>query len=155
MGVNVNPMGDSQVYEEIAHNILNKGTVYSVEGYAIVSLYPFFVAGIFFIFGTSHINIFVIQSILGAMSAALLFLCVRRISTAVAVIASILFGIHPLMLFYSKQVMTESVHIFLAVSLTFLTLKVLEESRVWIAVAIGFLMGLISYAAPKQFSFVE
>jgi len=144
LAVPVNPIagGDPRVYEQTALNILHEGKIYSEEGLAFRSpLYPIFIAGVYLIFGPYYQSIFLVQALLGAISAILIFQSLRPLSLFAAVIGGSLFVFHPLMLFYTKQVLTESLYVFLLSLLIYLTLQI-RDGGIKSATSLGIVMGL-------------
>jgi len=134
--------GDPRAYEQTALNILREGAIYSEEGHAFrPPLYPFFVAFVYLILGSDHQNIFLFQALLSAISAVLLFQMLRSLGLLTALLGGGLFVVHPLILFYTKQVLTESLYIFLLSLLIYLALQV-RERGLKSAICLGLVMGL-------------
>jgi 4-amino-4-deoxy-L-arabinose transferase-like glycosyltransferase len=134
--------GDPGVYKETAHNIRTEGVYYSSEGRAFrPPLYPYFVAGVYLAVGEADRSLFLVQAVIGALSAVLLYCCLRRWDTTAAVVGAALFTIHPLMLFYEEQALTESLYIFLLLLATWLALRALDGGTGWSA-ACGVVLGL-------------
>jgi 4-amino-4-deoxy-L-arabinose transferase-like glycosyltransferase len=133
---------DPRVYDETARNILQTGTAFSVEGYAFRSpLYPYFVAAVYGAFGENQRNVFVAQAVLGALGTVLLFLSLRQLSLFVATLGALLYALHPTMLFYTSQMLTESLYTFLLLLLTYSTFKMLDGKNRWVWM-VGATMGL-------------
>jgi 4-amino-4-deoxy-L-arabinose transferase-like glycosyltransferase len=81
-------------------------------------LYSYFLALIFTIFGESKTTVFILQALIGAFSAALLFLVADRIMDQNrALVAGLVCGVFPHFLLFTKQILTEPLYISLLVSL--------------------------------------
>lgn len=133
--------GDGQALETMGINILKGQAAYSGEGYAFRPPgFPFIVAQVYR-FGQNHRNIYLAQSLLGALSAMMLFLVLLRFNLAVAIVSSLIFSFHPLMLLFTKQLLTENTHIFLMLLITLLAFRTLDN-KVW-ALALGCVWGLL------------
>ena len=108
--VTVKPIAgaDSVIYKETAHNIRSEGVHYSGEGYAFrPPVYSYFIAAVYAVGGESDRSLFLAQAVIGAISAVLLYSCLHRWSMIAGVLASAFFSVHPLMLFYTEQALTE------------------------------------------------
>jgi 4-amino-4-deoxy-L-arabinose transferase-like glycosyltransferase len=68
----------------------------------------------------------IVQAVLGALGAVLLFQSLRRLSVSLAGLATGLYAIHPLMLFYTAQILTESLFTFLVLWLIYSAFRALD-----------------------------
>jgi 4-amino-4-deoxy-L-arabinose transferase-like glycosyltransferase len=139
--IDVKPIagGDPGVYKETALHIRSEGIPYSSEGHAFrPPLYPYFVA---LAGAEGERGLFLAQAAVGALSAALLYGCLRRWGESTALVGAFLFIAHPLMLFYAEQTLTESVYISLLLAATWFSLRALDGGLGW-CVASGAAMGL-------------
>jgi 4-amino-4-deoxy-L-arabinose transferase-like glycosyltransferase len=137
--------GDPRVYEETAINILSEGLAYSEEGYAFRSpLYPHVIAMVYALGGRSHTNLFILQALIGSLTASLLLNIGLRLLShfCTAFMAATLFAIHPVILYYTKQVLTESLYMFFLVLVVYLAYKVVEKPQKGSLVLLGLAMGL-------------
>lgn len=141
--VKVNPLseGDGRALETMGISILHGQTARSAEGYAIrMPVFPFLIAQVYR-FGESHRNIYLAQAVIGALSALVLFALLLRFSLSLAVVGALVFSFHPLMLFFSEQLLTENTHIFLLLLTTYFAFRTLDN-RLW-AFALGPVWGLL------------
>lgn len=88
-------------------------------------LYSYFLAGIFLLFDESKSAVFLIQALLGAVSASLFYLCTSRLlDDWGSLVAGVLFAFWPHFLLFAEQILTEAIYIpiwiFLLASLLFL-----------------------------------
>ena len=93
------PRMDSARYRAIAHNIV-AGRGFSENGTQPTSrvgpVYPGFIAGIYLVFGENGIAVRIIQAVLGALVAVLIFwTTLAFFSRKVALIASLIVAVHP------------------------------------------------------------
>jgi len=137
--------GDPKVYEETAINILSEGLAYSEEGYAFRSpLYPYLIAIVYAIGGRSRTNLFILQALTGSFAVLLLLHIGLTLLShfRTALMSAALFAVHPLVLYYTKQVLTESLYMFFLVFVVYLAYKVVEEPQKGSLVLLGLAMGL-------------
>ena len=140
--VNVKEGGDQSYYMETAANILHTGIHTSSSGDAYrPPLYPFVMSLIFRFVGESRTAVYGLQAVMGAVTAALVYRLLCRMGRQTAVVGGLMVAIHPLMLYYTKQVLSETLYALLLV-LTVLCFPGLikgERSRL---MAAGVVMGL-------------
>jgi len=75
-------------------------------------LYSYFLAGIFWLFGESKTTVFLVQALLGALSASLFYLCASRLLDNIgSAIAGLLFAFFPHFLLFTQQILTEALYI--------------------------------------------
>ena len=75
-------------------------------------LYSIFLAINFILFGESHVQVFIAQSILGAVATAVFYICAVRVMRAGrGFIAGLFFALFPHFLLFTKQILTESLYI--------------------------------------------
>jgi 4-amino-4-deoxy-L-arabinose transferase-like glycosyltransferase len=141
--------GDPAAYWSFAQSIAaGQGFRSSIEPYLAdrPPLYPFFLAGLMRLLGQSREMVFWVQAILGALAGGGYYLlAVELLGEGRGLIAGLLFALLPHFMLFTKQVLTESLYIFLLVSLLgALTLPHVPrrfDYRRWIVV--GLLAGLI------------
>ncbi len=109
-------------------------------------LYPYFLAGIFLLFGESKAVVFLIQALFGALSASLFYLCAYRLLDEWgSLVAGVLFACWPHFLFFTQQILTEAIYIPLWIFLlTSLLVPVPGNNRVRKMVLTGLLLGLLA-----------
>ena len=124
--------GDSHLYFEIAHNLINgRGFATDSGPTAFVSpLYPIFLAGCISIFGENLLLISIIQSILSALVCVCIYKSAKLIfeNHRIGVIAGIISTFSFEMTLWSNaQLLTEPLYVFLfAVAILFLVLALVK-----------------------------
>lgn len=75
-------------------------------------LYSYFLAAIFFLGGENESIVFIVQAILGGISAGFFMLsAVKLLGTRSGILSGLLFGLLPHFLIFTQQVLTESIYI--------------------------------------------
>lgn len=136
------PVVDAQAYDQIAVNLIegfgfkedrNKSFEFDTAIVRAGPGYEFFLAGIYKIFGHHYEAVWIIQALLHALSAYLLFLICRRLfresGEKIGLIAAALFGLHPDLIEISAMLMTETLYLFLIILAVWLFVKVYQEPR--------------------------
>jgi 4-amino-4-deoxy-L-arabinose transferase-like glycosyltransferase len=109
-------------------------------------LYSYVLAGIFMLFGESKTAVFVVQALLGSLSASLFYLCASRLMDDLgSVAAGVLFACLPHFLLFTQQILTEAIYIplwvFLLASLLFSNRDNVSFKPILVT---GVLLGLIA-----------
>ena len=106
---------DTPEYDEIAHNLLaGRGFVASDwwHGFELSSwrapFYPFFLAGVYGVFGYSHLAVRLCQCVIGALTAVLVMLLGRKLDARMAPICGGLAIFYGPLAAISNEVMTET-----------------------------------------------
>jgi hypothetical protein len=137
---------DARLYIEGAESITNHARfLYKDFGTPmdyILPGYPFFIATVTAIW-RSPLAISIVQIILSALSAVLLFRLASKISVKVGWAAGILFALDPAGLFYSNVVLSETLFIFLAL----VALNLFYTSPKWLF-ASGLVIGISILVRP-------
>ncbi len=164
----IHPVVDARAYDQIAVN-LTRGFGFredAAQSYqfdtAILRAgpgYEFFLAGIYRMFGHSLEAVWIIQALLHALSALLLFLIARRVVKAqgetVGLVAAFLFGFWPDLIEISAMLMTETLYLFLTILILYLFVLVYERTKnIWLALLFGLLTGLAILTRPPIVLFV-
>lgn len=147
--------GDEVTYDLLARNLI------AGHGYSFVPgepslwrapLYPFLLAGCYGLFGVNYTAVLVVQAVVGGLSALLLTLVGRRLfdDELAPLLAGCMFAVHPLLIFASGLLYSETVYLFLLLLLTLSGLKLAEESETerW-AVITGGLLGISVLMKPN------
>ncbi len=162
------PAIDAAAYDHIALHILaGKGFV---EGNspdiffdnAIVRagpLYEYFLAGIYAVAGHHYAAVWIIQALLHAATAFLLFLICKRIfaenGAVIGLLAAAMFGFHPDLIEISAMLMTETLYLFLVTLVVFLFVKIYgDRERIWLSGALGLVMGCAILIRPPVLLFL-
>src|SRR5262249_4936009 len=133
--------GDGTALKTMALTVLHGQSAHSGEGYAFRPPgFPLLMAQVYR-FGESDRNIFVLQSIIGALSALTLYLLLIRYSFAAAVSSALILTFHPLMLLFTKQLLTENLYILLLILIAYFSLRTVEN-RLW-SFAVGGTWGVL------------
>lgn len=122
------PVVDAQAYDKIAQNLVagngfrEDATKSFIFDTAIVRAgpgYEFSLAGLYTVFGHHYEVVWVVQALLHALSALLLFFICRSIfpdrGEKIGVIAALVFGLHPDLIEISAMLMTETLYLFLII----------------------------------------
>lgn len=164
----IHPVVDAQAYDQIAVNI--------VEGYgfkedrsksfqwdnAIVRAgpgYEYFLAGIYAVFGHRYEAVWVVQAIMHAASAFLIYLIAYRLfreeGRRIGLLAAGLFGFWPDLIEISAMLMTETLYLFftIAVVYVFVRMYAVPTSRGG-ALLLGAMTGLAILTRPPLILFV-
>jgi hypothetical protein len=104
--------------------------------------------------GTANIILF--QKLLGVFSTVLFYLITQKLSNnkIAILISSLIFSLNPLMLFFEQTLMPEALFIFELCLLTLLIQYFTESTKYKTAIAIGFILGLISLTKQIGLLFV-
>ena len=146
---------DAIVYEKTALNLLD-GHGYSVssqEPYEIDSTiapgYPFFVAGVYALFGRSKLAVVFIQIILNLAVLAILYrFLLRRFGSKPALWMGVLFIADINMAIFCAQLSSETLFALLLIPALLLILASFESGRIRSAVAAGVLVGAATLVRP-------
>ncbi len=144
------PRGDAADYVNIAKNI--------VAGQGFVStrmnlysyrppLYPLFLSLIYLSGSSDYLTVILIQSIISSLTCWLVYLIAESIyNRTAALCAAALTAVYPGLIYYSTQLLSESLFIFILYSA--ITIFYRSRNRIGKWVLIGILMGLSSLCRP-------
>lgn len=141
--VHTPPIADEKTYLQLAQDILRVFWVAEccTRGY----VYPFFLAGIFQLFGTDNLSaVVVIQSLMDASIVLPLFFLARKLGYSIpwAFFIGMLYAINPLTGSYSGLIVTETLAFFCIVwGLVFLVVR----DRAWTGFCSGICIGLAMF----------
>ncbi|MDO8430315.1 MAG: glycosyltransferase family 39 protein [bacterium] len=161
---------DARAYDSIAWNIVRGNGYLEVSGVSpekdnsIIRVgpgYEIFLAAIYYIFGHSYEAVWIIQALLMAMTALLIFLTTKEIfqnhwNFLIGIIAAALVGFSPDLITMQGMLMTETLGIFLIVLTSYLFCRYYNaEEKSWIsAILLGLAIGLATLVrAPALFLF--
>lgn len=141
------PSSDGRIYHRLAVSLLH-GQGFGWDGVPTVSappLYPLFLAAVYRVAGPDPQVVRVLQVLLSALTAALLFHGLwRRYGTTVAGTAAGLWAIHPLAALVSGLLLTETLFNLLLAGIVALALKTRGTGRMGPALVLGLVGGLVS-----------
>lgn len=163
----IRPVVDTRAYDQIAINLAegfgyreNRNNSYEFDT-AIVRAgpaYEFFLAGIYKIFGHYYETVWIIQALLHAITAWLLFLITRKIfeNERAGLLAALLFGLHPDLIEISAMLMTETLFLFFITLVVFVFVKIYKSKNVLLrqSVILGAVAGLAVLTRPTVILFL-
>ncbi len=144
------PRGDAADYDNIAHNIISgrgfvstRMNLYSYRP----PLYPIFLALLYSLSSPNYLTVILIQSILSSLTCWLVYMIAESIFQRTAALsAAALTAIYPGLIYYSTQLLSESLFIFLLYSAVALFYRSRNRPGKWILM--GVLLGLASLCRP-------
>jgi len=150
------PRYDAKGYDEFALSIA-QGKGFSVGGKPTSvrpPFYPFFLAGIYSLFGHEYRAVRIVQACLGALTCLMVFWIARILFTeAVAILSGILAGVYPVLIKSSEHLLTECLFTFL-LALAVLCIIVGEGKRsICNAALFGFVLGIATLTRPFLLAF--
>lgn len=165
----VQPVVDAQAYDRIAVNLVggfgfkeDRARDYQFDT-AIIRAgpgYEFFLAGVYKVFGHRYEVVWVLQALLHALSAWLLFLISRKIffenGDKIGLIAVVFFGLHPDLIEISAMLMTETLYLFLIILTVWFLVDNYQVQRrsLWHVITFGLVNGLAILTRPPVILFV-
>ena len=144
------PRGDAADYDNIALNI--------ISGHGFIStrmnlysyrppLYPIFLALLYYPGLPNYLTVILVQSLLSALTCGLVYLIAKAIyRPTTALIAAGLAALYPGLIFYSTQLLSETLFIFLLYSAAAIFYRARNQMGKWII--IGMTLGLASLCRP-------
>jgi len=104
---------DSETYDRMARLIL-AGKFHGEEVYAMNPLYPYFLAGVYTIFGASQFAVLVVQAVIDAGSCAMIaWLGWTFCGRATGVLAGVIAAVYGPLVFYCGALFTPTLILFL------------------------------------------
>lgn len=164
----IKPMVDARAYDTIAVNLTegfgfreDRAADYKFD-YSIARAgpaYEFFLAGMYQVFGHRYAAVWIIQAILHALSAWLLWRSAKLIwkeqGEKIGLIAAILFGFHPDLIEISAMLLTETLYLFFTILTIYLFIHVYEDpANKKRAILLGFITGIGILTRPPLILFV-
>ncbi len=155
---------DPMTYDQIARNILvGRGfagaSFYFPPGTEVPTsfwdpLYPYFLAAVYATVGHSIPAVRVVQAVVGATSVALLWHLGRRLATpAAGLVAASILACYPFLLYYTGQLLTETLFIGLILATVAAGIEAMRGGRLaWFA-ALGVVGGLAAMGRAEAFAF--
>lgn len=152
----IEPAVDARTYDQIATNLI-AGNGYRIDknlpfdkDEAIAyqgPLYAYFLAAIYFVFGHHWEAAWLIQALLRALSALLIFLICKKLFgegeyRRIGHIAAILFGFYPDLIEIGAMLLTETFFIFLSLTTVYLFARYYEKFSPTALILLGLFFGL-------------
>ena len=151
----VDAVPDASLYHNWAVNIING--VGPTTAYYIGPAYAFFLALIYKLFGVHLYAVILVQTVLGAATAVLVYVLARRLYGALAgAVAGGIWVFYLPAVFYDTQILPASLMLFLVTASLLLLAVALDFGRRWFAAAVaaGLLFGAAALARPNLLLFV-
>lgn len=152
----IQPAVDARAYDQIAVNII-KGNGYRIdqslpfdkdEGMTYQGpLYTYFIAAVYFIFGHHYEIIWLIQALIRAFSALLIYLICKKIFKEeeyrrIGWIAAAIFGFYPDLIEIGAMLMTETFFIFLSLTVIYIFIRYYGKFTLAAFILFGLFFGL-------------
>lgn len=108
-------------------------------------IYPYFLAGAYSIFGNTYLPVKIIQAFISVFSCILMFSIVKRLlNENAALFAACLFAFYPQFIKFSGELWTETLFIFLLLSIYLFLYKFQDTSKIHYGIITGILLGIAS-----------
>ncbi len=144
------PIMDSRIHDEWAWSIVSGQNAVWTAPFFRAPLYPYFLAGIYWIFGHSLTLARVAQTILGSMSVVLIFLIGRRVfGSRTAWIGSLSAVFYWMFLYFEGELLIVPLIVFLDLAGLFVFLRALDRPRARSFLLAGLLFGMSAVARPN------
>lgn len=164
----IEPVVDAQAYDRIAVNLLDgfgfredrtKNFEFDAAIVRAGPAYEFFLAGSYGVFGHHYEIIWILQALLHAISAYLIFLSCREIfkekGNKIGLVAAVLFGLHPDLIEISAMLMSETLYLFFVVLVVWLFVKTYQKpNQILFSVFLAFTTALAILSRPPVILFV-
>jgi 4-amino-4-deoxy-L-arabinose transferase-like glycosyltransferase len=134
---------DPKMYDEWGLSIA-RGQLLGQAPFFLDPLYPYFIGGVYAAVGRSYLAVAMIQSLLGALVAPLLFDAARRwFDRPVPQLAGIIAAIYQPSIYYGAILLKPGLAVFLVALFLWLLAKALQQRRPGIWIATGAALGLV------------
>jgi len=159
----IRPQVDARAYDTIAMNIVS-GNGYKEDmstdiqhDYAIARvgpLYEYFLAGIYKVFGHHYEAVWIIQALLRALTAYLLYLIGLLVFSKeekkekMALWTAGIFGLYPDLVEISAMLMTETLYLFLVCFMFYVFFRYFFQPNNWLVIGLGGIFGLAVLGRP-------
>ncbi|TKJ40605.1 hypothetical protein CEE37_06475 [candidate division LCP-89 bacterium B3_LCP] len=148
------PILDAEVYDQRAWNIAT-GAGYSNDAFFQAPLYSYLLAAIYKIFGHNYLVPRLIQALLGALTAWMIFLLGCRIySRKIGIIAGIIASVYAPLIHYSAQLLIPTLYVFLVTLFLITFHRLLDKQGRWDFFLTGLIIGIAALARPNILIFL-
>lgn len=131
------------------------GNIIGKEIFFRAPLYPYFLGLVYAIFGDGPNAIRIIQSIIGSLSCALIYLIALKLSNKkVALIAGLISSIYPIFIYFDNELLIANIFIFLTLLLFYMTIRTKPGPKSGRIYLIGLICGLAAIARPTILLFL-
>jgi 4-amino-4-deoxy-L-arabinose transferase-like glycosyltransferase len=135
------PASDSYWYDGVARVLLSDPMSFTSALHP--PLYPIFVAAVYAVFGEGYIQIGLAQTALDIGAIVLLWLLARRIAgEREAIVAAFLYALYPGFIFYTGNLISEGLFVFLLISAALLFATAVMKKNIWTVIAASAVFGL-------------
>jgi tetratricopeptide (TPR) repeat protein len=143
------PIMDAKYHDDWAQDILT-GTEPAQDVFFRAPGYPYFLAGIYAIFGHSYFWARLIQFLLGSLSCVMIFVIARRISNrTVAGLAGILAATYGVFIYFEGELLIPSLMVFVELLAVWAFLILMDNPKSTTSLLSGVLLGLAALARPN------
>ncbi|MGH7596767.1 MAG: ArnT family glycosyltransferase [bacterium] len=136
---------DSSNYLHLARSLMESGsyTMWAKPSAYVAPVYPFFLAGVFRIFGENFFVVKLIQVVLGGATPLLVYLlALRFMRPAAALLAALIVALHPELVGVTGFIYTETLFVFLLTATLLLTAYAIHSAKPAHFLIAGALLGL-------------
>jgi len=148
-------MLDAEVYDNWAVKIAGGDWLSGNEVFSLPPLYPYFLAGIYSIFGHSYLVVYVIQSLMGVLNVWLIFSIGRKVfGGAAPVIAAGMATLYGSFMFLDAKLMSNTLALTMGLCLMRLLLVAGERQTLALWGACGAMLGLTALVRAETLLFV-
>jgi 4-amino-4-deoxy-L-arabinose transferase-like glycosyltransferase len=151
--------GDEVTYDLLAQNVAAGYGYCFVPGHPSLlraPLYPLIMAGLYALFGHHYAVMLGVQVLIGGLSASVLVILGRRLlrNSASPLVAACMFACHPLLIFATGLLYSETIYLFLLLLFTYSGLRMVERKgqKGWAIIA-GALLGITVLMKPNLMLF--
>ncbi len=145
---------DAEEYNSLALHIL-RGNFTLKDFIYLNSLYPFFLALIYFMCGQSHIGVVIIQAVIDCFSCLLIYYSASTLfNKRVGIIASFIYACYGIAIFFTGILLASTVEIFLTLTFIALLLFVRERGSLLFLFIAGIVFGLAVLARSNLILFL-
>lgn len=152
-GIDKSPTSDGKQYDNIAIHILNehKFILDSPPSRSFrPPLYPFFLAGIYLIFGHDFIVVRLIHVLLLSFSSIIVFcICNLLFNKKIGIISVVIFALYPMFGLYAALIQTETLFIFLTCLSFYICLLAINKESLLFFMLAGFAVGVTALCRPN------
>jgi 4-amino-4-deoxy-L-arabinose transferase-like glycosyltransferase len=136
---------DTSNYLHLARSLLESGSyaMWAKPSAYVAPVYPFFLAGVFKIFGENFLVVKLIQVVLGTAAVPFVYLLALRFARpAVALLAALIVALHPELVGVTGFIYTETLFVFLLTATLLLTVRAMASAKPAQFLFAGALLGL-------------
>ncbi len=145
---------DTEAFDNLATHILNHNFTHPDFMY-VNPFYPFFLALIYFIFGTHHLAVVLVQTLLDATSCLMIyFIASYFYDKKVALISAFIYACYGLAIFYTGLLLAPILIIFMILIFTAFFVQAEKKQHHYQYIVSGIFFGLITLARPNIIIFL-